>query len=348
MRYRVLAATAALLAVGGAAYGLRVEQPEIAQSGPRLEAQLRQVIAIGDSPAREPRFSKDGRLIALTSASGRVFVLRTSDWRPVRRFDHSGGATSAVFTPDGRRLFTSGYDGMVRSFDLATGAPGPAIKASQGPVWTLDLSGDGKQLAIGDQAGVARVWALDDLARRPEILRGHDRNIWEVQFSPSAPDLATGSFDYSARIWDLASGKTVRTLRGHSQAIVGLDYRPGGRLLATSGDDSTIRLWRLGDGKQVGRMEVGNHTYDVDFSPDGKWLASSGRARSALGTALHALTGLGASSPPVHIWRMSDRAPVAALPHPADVSRLAYAPDGRHIVTADDEGRVRIWRVQPR
>ena len=348
MRYSLLAGAVGLLAIGAIAYGLRVDGPDIAGSGPRVDAQLEHVIGLGDSPAREPRFSRDGRFLALTNTAGAVHVLRTSDWKPIRRLNHPGGATSAVFTPDGRGLFSSGYDGMVRSFDLATGKPGRAIKASEGPVWTLDISADGKQLAIGDEAGVARIWALDDPDRPPKLLSGHKRNIWEVQFSPSAPELATGSFDYTARIWDLASAKTVRTLSGHSQAIVGLDYRADGRLLATSGDDSTIRVWRLGDGKQVRLMDAGNHTYDVEFSPDGKWLASSGRARSALGTALHGLTGFGRASARVHLWRMSDGAAVAALPHGADVSRLAFAPDGRHLVTADDEGRVRIWRVEAR
>jgi WD40 repeat protein len=345
LRYSLLAAAAALLVAGGVAYGLDVAEPTLARSEPSVRAELERTISLGDAPAREPRFSRDGRLLALTSAAGPVLVMRTSDWRTVHRFEHPGGATSAVFTPDGRRLLTSGYDGMVRAFDLATGKPGLAMKASDAPVWTLDVSADGQRLAIGDEAGVARVWSLDDLRRPPKALRGHRRNIWEVQFSPSAPELATGSFDFTARIWDLASGRPVRELRGHSQAIVGLDYRPDGQLLATSGDDSTIRLWRRGDGEQVGRMEAGNHTYDVEFSPDGKWIASSGRARSALGTALHGLAGLGRASPPVHIWRTSDGVAVAALRHPADVSRLAFAPDGRHLVTADDEGRVRVWRV---
>lgn len=348
MRYSLLAGAAALSAIGAIAYGLRVDEPDIAQSGPRVDAQLEHVIGLGDSPAREPRFSHDGRFLALTNAAGAIHVLRTSDWKPARRFEHPGGATSALFTPNGGRLLSSGYDGTVRSFDLVTGTPGRTIRASEGTVWTLDISADGAQLAIGDETGVARIWALDDPSRPPRLLSGHGRNIWEVQFSPSAPELATGSFDYTARIWDLASGKTVRTLSGHSQAIVGLDYRSDGQLLATSGDDSTIRLWRRKDGKQVGRMDAGNHTYDVEFSPDGKWLASAGRARSALGTAIHGLTGIGRASPPVHIWRVSDGAAVAALPHPTDVSRLAYAPDGRHLVTADDGGRVRIWRVRAR
>ena len=348
MRYSLLAAAAALAAVGAFAFGLRVERPEISARGPGVTAKLERTIALGEAPAREPRFSRDGRLLALTSAAGPVYVVRTSDWRAIRRFEHPGGATSAAFAGDGRRLYTSGYDGIVRSWDVVSGRPGTPLKVSTVAVWTLDISRDGSRLAIGDLDGVARVWKLDSLDRPERVLRGHRRNIWEIQFSPVSADLATGSFDFTARLWDLAAGRTIRELRGHSQAIVGLDYGPDGRLIATSGDDSTIRLWRVRDGRPVRTITAGNHTYDVEFSPDGRWLASSGRARSTLGTALYDLTGLGRASAPVHVWRVSDGALVAALPHPADVSRLAFSPDGRHLVTADDNGRVRIWRVAPR
>ena len=348
MRYSLLVGAAALAAAAALAFGLRVERPEISARGPGITANLERTIALGEAPAREPRFSRDGRLLALTSAAGPVYVVRTSDWRAIRRFEHPGGATAAAFTPDGRRLYSSGYDGVVRSWDVPSSRLGTPLKASGVAVWTLDISPDGSRLAIGDVDGVARVWKLDSADRPERIFRGHRRNIWEAQFSPVAPELATGSFDFTARLWDLASGRTIRELRGHSQAIVGLDYTPDGRLIATSGDDSTIRLWRTRDGGPMRTIKAGNHTYDVEFSPDGRWLASSGRARSALGTLLYDLTGLGRSSAPVHLWRVSDGALVAALPHPADVSRLAYSPDGRHVVTADDHGRVRIWRVAPR
>lgn len=348
MRYSIIAAGAALAAAAAATYALHVERPSVVTTGPGITAELERTILTGDSPGRQPRFSNDAKLLALTTAAGDVYLLRAADWRLLRRFEHAGGATSAAFSEDGRTLYTAGYDGVIRTWDLASGQAGRTIKASNATIWTLDVSPDGKRLAAAGEDSVARVWDLGKPGQTPLTLRGHDRNIWEARFSPSGAQLATGSFDYRARIWDLAGGKTVREFRDHTQAVVGLDYRPDGQLIATSGDDSTIRLWRPTDGRQVRVIETGNHTYKVDFSPDGQWLASVSRSRSALGTLIYGFTGLGSGTAPVHIWRVADGALVAALPQPNDVFQFVYAPDGRHIVTSDDDGRVRIWRVKPR
>jgi WD40 repeat protein len=338
---------AAAAAAGAFLYALQVDRPELAATGPRVNAQLERVFDMGDSPGRQPRFSQDSKLLALTNAAGAVYLLRTSDWKLLRKFDHPNGATAAAFSSDGRSLFTAGYDGAIRSWDVGTGKPGATMKGSAATVWTLDVSADGRKLVAAGEDSMARVWALDHPDRPPLELRGHQRNIWEARFSPVAPQLATGSFDYKARVWDLATGKTESEFAGHTQAIVGLDYRHDGKLIASSSDDSTIRLWRPGDGKQVRLIPTGNHTYAVHFSPDGKWLASGGRSRSALGTMIYGLTGLGSGTPPVQIWRVADGALVAALPNRDDVVQMDYAPDGRHIVTADDGGEVHVWRVGP-
>jgi WD40 repeat protein len=345
LRPSIIVATA--VAAGALLYALRVDRPAVATSGPRVSAELERVFDMGDSPGRQPRFSRDSKLLALTNAAGSVYLLRTSDWELLLRFEHQGGATAAAFSPDGRSLFTAGYDGVIRSWDVATGQPVTTMKGSAATVWTLDISPDGRKLVTGGEDSVARVWSLDAPNRPPLVLRGHQRNIWEARFSPVAPQVATGSFDYTARVWDLATGKAEREFKGHSQAIVGLDYRPDGGLIASSGDDSTIRLWHPADGKQVRVIPTGNHTYTVHFSPDGRWLASGGRSRSALGTMIYEVTGLGGGTPPVHIWRVADGALVAALPNRDDVVQVDFAPDGRHIVTSDDGGEVHVWRVSP-
>lgn len=293
MRISIIAATAALTA-GAVLYALQVDRPELATSGPRVNAQIVRVFDMGNSPGRQPRFSNNAQLLALTNAAGSVFLLRTQDWKLLRRFEHAGGATAAAFSPDARTLYTAGYDGAVRSWDVRTGRLGSTLKGTSATIWSLDVSPDGKKLVTGGEDSMARVWRLDSPARAPLALRGHRRNIWEARFNPVAPQVATASFDYKARLWDLSTGRTERKFAGHEQAVVGLDYRPDGKLIATSGDDSTIRLWRPGDGRQVRLIRTGNHTYSVQFSPDGQWLASSGRSRSALGTIIYQFTGLGA------------------------------------------------------
>ena len=116
-----------------------------------------------------------------------------------------------------------------------------------------------------------------------------------MRFSPDSRLLASGSFDHSIRLWDVATGRLVRRLAGHDQAVVSVAFSPDGRLLASGGDDSTVRLWRVADGAQLAVLTGGTeHVYAVAFSPDGRWLASGGRARERLRTFWHQLTGQGA------------------------------------------------------
>ena len=93
----------------------------LATSGPRLAATLEREWPDATSPAREAAFSRDGALLATSNAAGDVVIRQTSDWRAVRKLRVPGGATSVVFAPDAARLFTAGYDGIVRAWRIADG-----------------------------------------------------------------------------------------------------------------------------------------------------------------------------------------------------------------------------------
>ena len=140
----------------------------------------------------------------------------------------------------------------------------------------------------------------------------------------------------------------MKTLTGHTQAIVGLDFSPDGKLLATGADDSAIRFWRASDGAPLRTIDNGTHVDKVVFSPDGHWLVSGGHPRGAIGELWHQLTGGGGNGPAVRIWRVSDGAPVASLPHPDDVISLALSPDGRWLVTGGEDNRFRLWVLRAR
>ena len=47
------------------------------------------------------------------------------------------------------------------------------------------------------------------------------------------------------KLWDIVTGKEIKTLTGHKQDVCGVSFSSDGKLLATASNDSTVRLWRL-------------------------------------------------------------------------------------------------------
>ena len=319
--------------------------PTPISTGPRLDAALIATWPVG-APPRQAAFSRDSRFLATSDASGLITVRNTGDWKTVAELHHAGGATSVAFSPDGRTLFTGGYDGKVRKWDLASRKLAGTLEGASKTLWSMDVSPDGSSVAAAGEDATIYLWSLAGQTA-PKKLRGHDRNIWEVRFSPDGKQLASGSFDKTARLWDAATGQLLKTLTGHEQAVVGLAFSPDGKLLATSGDDSTIRFWRLPDAALIRTIAIGNHTYKLAFTGDGRWLVSGGRAHGGFGTFWHQLTGGGGGATPVRIWRTADAALVAALPANDDVADVAVSPNGRWLAVASEDQRTRLWRLKP-
>ncbi|OQR74611.1 putative WD repeat-containing protein [Tropilaelaps mercedesae] len=115
-----------------------------------------------------------------------------------------------------------------------------------------------------------------------QVLKGHLKGVFPVlyipfeqetpihepngnerfdQESPNDDDLlgsrgdivVTGSFDCTARSWDLLSGKCLKVFKGHTQAVNDLAVDPGAEYLFTAGGDGTVRQWvlRTGECKRV-------------------------------------------------------------------------------------------------
>ena len=80
------------------------------------------------------------------------------------------------------------------------------------------------------------------------LLSGHEGPVDAVAVSGDGRWLVTGSWDQTARLWDLTAKepeKTARVLRGHAGPVFAVGFSGDGRWLVTGSGDKTVRLWPL-------------------------------------------------------------------------------------------------------
>ena len=312
--------------------------------------------------------SADGERVVAGCLSGATHLIdgRTAALRALR--GPRGAVLAVAIAPDGRSAASAGLDGIVRLWDLESGALLRELERSGGVLWTVAFDPSGRYLAAGGQGGALWIWPLAGGAST-RIATDHAGALTAVRFDPSGGVLATAAEDATIRLWEVGSWRQLRALEGHQLQVHALDFSPDGEVLASASKDHAVRLWQVADGKERGRIEdLAAAVWALRFSPDGRQLAlgdaagglvlwdlaaarelrrlpEHGGRVSALGFAAGGRFLATAS------WDGQARLFDLAAPHreghvslrrPATLTKLAVAPDGRRVITASEDGLVRI------
>ena len=100
---------------------------------------------------------------------------------------------------------------------------------------------------------------------------GHTSWVSSAVFSPDGKLALTASWDETARVFEVATGKELQVLSGHTSSINSAVFSPNGKLALTASDDGTARVFDVATGKEL--QVLSSHTGWVNsavFSPDGK------------------------------------------------------------------------------
>ena len=96
-----------------------------------------------------------------------------------------------------------------------------------------------------------------------------------MSFSSDGKTLASGSRDNTIKLWNVETGKEIRTLSGHNEGVTSVSFSSDGKTLASGSEDKTIKLWNVETGKEIRSLSGHNSSVlSVSFSSDGKTLAS--------------------------------------------------------------------------
>jgi WD40 repeat protein len=159
----------------------------------------------------------------------------------------SGPINTIAFHPDGQRLFTAGYDGVIREWDAGLKLL-RTTRAHHGPIKSLAWSTVAGVLVAGSSDDTASVWR--DGERIVHIERDELVLVNGVAASPVEPHFATASRDGIVRIWHCLTGALLDSLPAcHIKSVKAIAYSDDGQSLLTGAYDGLGVLWsRQADG----------------------------------------------------------------------------------------------------
>jgi WD40 repeat protein/Flp pilus assembly protein TadD len=317
-------------------------------------------------------FSPDGWRLASACDDQTVKIWNAAMSHEAFRLEgHQGAVNYVASSPDSRRVATAGRDGTVRVWEAGTGQELHVLKGHTGPVVSLAFHPTQSALASAGLDGKVLIWN-HVTGRLRTALPHRARGVFSVAFSPDGKLLASAGDDQSVTLWDVATGRPVKSLDARPGSILwawsgmpwpliaagwvllespfanpnqraanpvrSLAFSPDGKRLAGAHMNHWVRVWDVPSGrKRHTLLGSKGEMFQVTYSPDGKYLAAtSGDFDQTIQKRSGAIT----------LWDAATGKELRTLQgHNRNVNSLAFTPDSQRLISASDDGTVKIWGV---
>lgn len=296
------------------------------------------------APISSARFSRDGRLIVTAAQDGWAYLWAASDGAKLTEWQVGPARPTIVdLSPDNTLVAAVGYgsNASLWSWDPSQEVEAGTMAAPPEMItelWDADgvthgggtnnlvFDTTGDRVATTSWSGDARIWDVrtarlirtlpraigDAQGRCLASAPGHCAPIISATFTASGPGrVVTASFDRTAKIWDLSTGKVMVSLIGHDRSVISATFSTDGQRVITAALDGTVRIWNAESGEMLqilqGPAAVSGPTASAALSPDEAHLVASFSSPAAYLWDLHA------DLAPVVLPNLSDAVPAAAL-----------------------------------
>ncbi len=207
---------------------------------------------------------------------------------------------------------------------------GAKARLGKGSIRQLAYTPDGDHLVVASSIGV---WTYDaDTEKEIHLFNTTGSSNGITAFSPDRQMFASasGGYDYTVQLWDLANRQDIISLKGHTSYIDSIAFSPDGKTLATGSADDTVRLWNVDTGEYITSLIGHTDTVtSIAFSPDGKTLAT------------------GSWDDTLRFWNLATgEHEIIPTDHSDGISNVVFSPDGQTIaITHYNQIGVQLWDV---
>lgn len=264
-------------------------------------------------------------------ATSLIEPARTGKLEVVAKVGPLPAVTALTIRGDLREL-AIGSQGMVVLWDLVDGKPTATVSGIPGTVQSLVFSRDDRKLIVSGglpgRSGLVRIY---DLSSRPPRLvlelTGHSDVVRAAALDAEERRLVSASYDHTARIWDLQTGKTLKVIGGHSDVVNEAAFSLDGKSVVTVSKDRSVKRFDAATGAEsrtYGGMN--EEILALAIRPDGKGFISSG------------------VEPQLRWWEFDAERPEKTNGgHGGPVLRLSFSRDGKRLLSVSGDGTARIW-----
>ncbi len=279
---------------------------------------------------------------------GRLKHLCTQE---IRTYSANQPLDAAAFAPDGKRLATGGWSGLVQIWDTQTGRLLMSIPSGAQNVFSLAFSPDGRHVAAGtnDQPNYLKIFDVET-GTLVWALPGHRDAVLSVVYSRDGKAILTSSYDTTARLYDLTSGESV-AFEGHEWWVWSAHFSSDEKRIVTACQDGSVIVWDVAS-RKPGQPFLGHQgpVYHAVFSPDGKFVASAGYDRRILlwDPAKVRPFDFDALADSGREQRRLEAEYEVLEGHLAGVRSIHFSPEGKLLVSSGNDNTVRVWDVASR